>query len=152
MDLLGRKLGMKKGKPMMDLMGEIQATIAMAKEAGLEDLAGKVEAGLNKLGEVAMTIGGAAMSAQVMDAFASATPFQEACGDLMMAWMHLWRAAVAKPKIEGAKKKDKAYYEGQVVGAEFFINHMLPTGLGKMEAVKAITPSIMAMPEDAFIG
>ena len=32
MDLLGRKLGMNKGKPIMDLMVEIQKTIARAKE------------------------------------------------------------------------------------------------------------------------
>jgi hypothetical protein len=152
MDLLGRKLGMKKGKPMMDLMGEINKSIANAKAAGLEDLAGKVEVALGKIGECAMILGGAAMSEKVLDAFGSATLFQDACGDLMMAWMHLWRATVAKGKIEGAKKKEQAFYEGQVIGAEFFINHMLPVGLGKMEAVKGLTSSIMAMPEDAFIG
>ncbi len=150
MDLLGRKLGMKKGKPMMDLMGEINKAIANAKAAGLEDLAGKVEAALGKLGECAMILGGAAMSEKVLDAFGSATLFQEAAGDLIMAWMHLWRATVAKGKIEGAKKKEQAFYEGQVITAEFFINHMLPVGLGKMEAVKGLTSSIMAMPEDAF--
>jgi alkylation response protein AidB-like acyl-CoA dehydrogenase len=32
MDLLGRKLGMKKGKPIMDLLGEIQKTIGDAKK------------------------------------------------------------------------------------------------------------------------
>ncbi len=32
MDLLGRKLGMKEGKPSMDLPGEMKATIAAAKE------------------------------------------------------------------------------------------------------------------------
>ncbi|MCG8470671.1 MAG: acyl-CoA dehydrogenase [Desulfobacterales bacterium] len=152
MDLLGRKLGMKKGKPMMDLMGEIQGTIALAKEAGLEDLAGRVEAALNKVGECAMAIGGAAMSEKILDAFGSATLFQEVCGDLVMAWMHLWRAAVAQGKIEKAKKKDKAFYEGQVVTAKFFIEHLLPIGLGKMDAVKGLTGAIMEMPEDAFIG
>lgn len=150
MDLLGRKLGMRKGKPMMDLMGEINKAIAMAKEVGLTDLADKVNAALGKLGEVAMTLGGAAMSAKVMDAFGSATLFQEAAGDVVMAWMLLWRAAVAQGKIESAKKKDKVFYEGQVITAEFFINHMLPIGLGKMNSVMGLTGTIMAMPEDAF--
>ena len=31
MDLLGRKLGMKKGKPVMDLLGEMQRSIAAAR-------------------------------------------------------------------------------------------------------------------------
>lgn len=151
MDLLGRKLGMKKGKPMMDLMGEINKAIAMAKEAGLTDLAEKVEAALGKLGDCAMTLGGAAMSEKVMDAFGSATLFQECCGDVAMAWMHLWRAAVAKTKIEAAKKKDKVFYEGQICTAEFFISHMLPISMGKMESVKALTTAVMAMPEEGFM-
>jgi len=55
MDLLGRKLGMNKGKPIMDLMGEIQNTIAAARaHTKVEQYAGKVEAALNKLGEVAL--------------------------------------------------------------------------------------------------
>lgn len=152
MDLLGRKLGMKKGKPMMDLMGEINKAIAAAREVGLDEIAGKVETALNKLGEVAMTIGGAAMSDKILDAFGNATLFQDACGDVLMAWMHLWRASVAQGKIEKAKKKDKVYYEGQVVGAEFFINHMLPVGLGRMDAVMAMSDAMNKMPEDAFIG
>lgn len=151
MDLLGRKLGMKKGKPMMDLMGEVNKVIAMAKEAGLTDLAEKVEGALGKLGDCAMTLGGAAMSEKVLDAFGSATLFQECVGDLAMAWMHLWRASVAKGKIEKAKKKDKVFYEGQVCTAEFFITHMLPIGLGKMDSVKALTTSVMTMPEEGFM-
>jgi hypothetical protein len=41
------------------------------------------------------------------------------------------RASVAQPKIEKASKKDKAYYEGQVIGARFFIEHMLPTAMAR---------------------
>ncbi len=99
-----------------------------------------------------MTIGGAAMSDKILDAFGNATLFQDCCGDVLMAWLHLWRATVANTKIEKAKKKDKIYYEGQVVGAEFFINHMLPVGLGRMDAVLAMSDAMNKMPEDAFIG
>ena len=63
MDLLGRKLGMNKGKAVMDLMGEVQGIIAMAKKAeATAELAGKLEKILNRLAEVAMHIGGTAMS------------------------------------------------------------------------------------------
>ncbi len=101
MDLLGRKLGMKKGKPVMDLFGEMQKTIAAAKGiAGIEAYAAKLEAAVNKLGEVAMHLGATAMSAQVMTAFAHAHPFLEVAGDVVMAWMLLWRASVAAPLLE----------------------------------------------------
>jgi hypothetical protein len=69
MDLLGRKLGMNKGKPIMDLMGEIQKTLARAKEIdALQDYAAKLEKALNRLGEVAMHLGATAMSPKVMSA------------------------------------------------------------------------------------
>ena len=109
MDLLGRKLGMNKGKPIMDLFGEMQKTVAKAKAIPeLENQAAKVEAVMNKLAEVAVHMGQTAMSPKVLAAFANAHPFQDATGDTTMAWMLLWRAVVACEKLGGkVKKKDK---------------------------------------------
>ncbi|MFZ5571646.1 MAG: acyl-CoA dehydrogenase [Thermodesulfobacteriota bacterium] len=153
MDLLGRKLGMNKGKPFMELLGTINKTIAAAKAiAGLEDLAGRVEEAVNKLGEVAMHMGMTAMSANVLDAFAQATPFLEVCGDVVLAWQHLWRAVVAAPKITGAKSKDAPFYEGQVRTAEFYIKCLLPATIGKMRALSETNEAIMKMPLAAFNG
>ncbi len=153
MDLLGRKLGMNKGKPFMELLGVINKTIAAAKTtAGLEDLAERVEKAVNKLGEVAMNMGMTAMSAKVLDAFAAATPFLEVCGDVVMAWQHLWRAVVAAPKIASAKSKDVAFYEGQVCTARYFIKSLLPATMGKMKALSDANDAVMAMPLAAFNG
>ena len=152
MDFLGRKLGMNKGKPVMDLLGEMNATIAKAKETeGLEEMAKSVEAAVNKLGEVAMHMGMTAMSEKVMDAFASSVPFLEVTGDVIMAWLSLWRASIAAPLVATAKKKDVAFYDGQVKTAQYYIEQQLPTAMGKMDAVKATTTSIMAFPDAAFL-
>ncbi|PID77907.1 MAG: acyl-CoA dehydrogenase [Deltaproteobacteria bacterium] len=150
MDLLGRKLGMKKGKPLMDLMGEVMATIERAKNAGLTDISDKLQEALNKVGDVAMTIGKTAMSEKIMDAFGSATLFLEICGDMCMAWALAEKAAVAQEKLEKAKKKDLPFYEGQVITARFFYEVLLPTAMGRMDAVKNTSGTVMAMPEAAF--
>jgi hypothetical protein len=154
MDLLGRKLGMNKGKPIMDLMGEIQAVIAQAKAIdGLGDPAAKLEKALNRLGEVAMHLGATAMSPKVMSAFAFAHPFMEASGDVVMAWMLLWRAVVAAQKLEkGAKKKDKPFYEGQLKGVQYFTQAVLPVTMGKMDAIMATSDAAVEISEDAFGG
>jgi len=154
MDLLGRKLGLNKGKPMMDLMGEIQDTIAAARtHAKVEAYAGKVEAALNKLGEVALHLGKTAMSPEVMTAFAHAYPFMEVSGDVVMAWLLLWRATIAAEKLEnGAKKKDTAFYEGQLKSAEFFVQCLLPVTLGKMDAILASNSAVVDIAEDSFGG
>jgi len=167
MDLLGRKLGMKKGKPVMDLFGEIQKTIAVAKGiAGIEAYAAKVEAAVNKLGEVAMHLGATAMSPQVMTAFAHAHPFLEVAGDVVMAWMLLWRASVAAPLLEklaggfdpdarrtaAEKNKNAAFYEGQVRSAEYFIQSVLPVTYGKMKAIMNSCGATVEIPEASFGG
>ena len=153
MDLLGRKLGMNKGKPFMDLLGEMNKIIAAAKEIEtLVPMAEKCETAVNRLGEVAMHMGMTAMSEQVLNAFAAAHPFLNVTGDVIMAWLLLWRAVVASPKIEKAKKKDVAYYQGQVTTADFFITCRLPETLGKMDALTTNYKPVMEIPEDAFIG
>jgi len=154
MDLLGRKLGLNKGKPVMDLLGEIQKIIAMAKDAqGLEDLAAKMEKIVDKLGEVALHMGMTAMSPKVMNAFAFAHPFMEVCGDVVMAWMLLWRASIASKKLEnGAKKKDAVFYQGQIKSAEFFIYSLLPITFGKMKAILTTNGAAVEITEDSFGG
>jgi alkylation response protein AidB-like acyl-CoA dehydrogenase len=154
MDLLGRKLGMNKGKPVMDLLEKIQTTIAGAKKQGLiGGLAEKLEIAINKLGEVGMHIGAQAMSPEVMNAFAFANSFMEVTGDVIMAWMLLWRASIAAEKIEkGARKKDVAYYEGQIKSAEFFVHSILPVAMGKMDTILAGNDAVIKISEDSFGG
>ncbi len=136
MDLLGRKLGLKKGKPIMDLFGEMQKTVAAAKKIpSLEADTVKVEELFNKLAEVALHMGQTAMSEKVLSAFANAHPFLDATGDVMMAWMLLWRAAIAAAKLEKAKKKDKPFYEGMLKSLTFFTETKAPVTLGRMNSL-----------------
>jgi alkylation response protein AidB-like acyl-CoA dehydrogenase len=153
MDLLGRKLGMKKGKPVMDLFGEIQATIARAKTVeSLKAAAEKVETALNKLGEIAMHMGATAMSPKVLTAFAHAYPFMEVSGEVVMAWMLLWRAVVAEEKIKTAKKKDQDFYDGQFKQLDFFVQSILPATSGKIEAIRNTCEAAIEISDDAFGG
>jgi alkylation response protein AidB-like acyl-CoA dehydrogenase len=154
MDLLGRKLGQNKGRPIMDLLGEIQTAIAAAKALpGAAPLAEGVESAVNRLGEVAMHLGAAAMSDKILTAFAHAHPFLEVCGDVVMAWMLLWRARIALERLAaGPKEKDALYYEGQIKSAEFFVQTLLPVTFGKMNAILAAGSAAVDIPEDAFGG
>lgn len=153
MDLLGRKLGMKKGAVFMAFMGEIQKTVAQAKEAeATKELAEKVEKAVNRLGEIAMHMGKKALSLEFKTAFAHSLPFLYAMSDTVMAWMLLWRATTAVSKIEKASKKDSAFYEGQLKTADFFINSILPETMGKMNGIETATSAAIDMPDDGFGG
>jgi len=100
---------------------------------------------------VATAISKSAMSDKVLDAYAFSHPFLEVTGDLTMAWMLLWRATVAAPLTE-KKKKDAAFYKGQVTTARFFINTMLPTAMGKMDAIQTCDGAVTAMDDAGFGG
>ncbi len=155
MDLLGRKLGMNKGKPIMDLLGEVQQKIAAAKSiSAVEAIAVKVEAAINKLGEVALHIGQKAMSPDTrLIAFAHASAFMEVFGDVVFAWLLLWRASIAAKNLEnGASKKDAAFYEGQIKSAEFFAQSILPATRGKMFAILESGSAAVEITAESFGG
>jgi hypothetical protein len=167
MDLLGRKLGMKKGDVFLDFLNEIRATIASAGEIPrLKGLAGRVETALKRFSEAAMHISKTAYSKDMKMAFAYAHPFLEVCGDVIMAWMLLWRAAAAVPRLEKlagsadeaaiqskvAKNKDAAFYDGQLKAAEFFITSLLPATIGKMNAIAEPNPAAINIHENSLGG
>ena len=148
MDLLGRKLGLKKGEVFMHFLQEVRQTVQMAETVpGLQALCGRLEQALNRFGETAVFLGKKAMSPDVNAAFAQAHPFLDVTGDIVMAWMLLWRAAVAQPRLAKllenvpdpaariAAHKETAFYDGQIKAATYFIRSQLPVTIGKINAI-----------------
>ena len=167
MDLLGRKLGMNKGATFLDFVTEIKKTVNRAEEIpGLAKMAAAVSATADELAETAVRMGKTALSPAFKTAFASAYPFLDAMGDVIMAWMHLWRAAVAAPALakivkdlEGqarkkkiSKNKNAAFYDGQVKTAAYFIDSLLPITLGKLRAITGEDHTVAEMDERSFGG
>ncbi|MCP4115493.1 MAG: acyl-CoA dehydrogenase [Desulfobacteraceae bacterium] len=151
MDLVGRKLGMDKGKPFIHFLAQVEKTLAAAKQVpGLIPMAESMERFLAGYAEVAHEISQRAAAGKVMEVFAFSHPFLEVTGDLTMAWMLLWRATVAYPKL-GKTKKDDGFYHGQVRTARFFINNILPITTGRLNAIKQ-GDAVAAEMEDAWFG
>ncbi len=150
MDLLGRKLSMNKGASFAYFLDQIKKTVEEARGVeGVEALADKVAQAVSRLEELTADIGPRSRSQKALNAYAFAHPFLEITGDITFAWMHLWRACVAAPKLakkvgsldkeavaaKAAKNKDAAFYAGQMATAKFFINTLLPATYGKMDAI-----------------
>lgn len=154
MDLLGRKLGLNNGKVFMNLLNQMNETINKAKTIdSIKSIADETQIAVNRLGELAMIIGKRAASAEFKTAFAHATPFLNATGDVVMAWMLLWRAQVAATKLaDGAKQKDVAFYEGQIKSADFFINTVIPGTLGIMNSIERGSNAAIEIDEASFGG
>jgi hypothetical protein len=74
-------------------------------------------------------------------------------GDVVMAWMLLWRASIAAEKLgTGARKKDEGFYEGQIAGARFFIRSILPVSLGKVDVILGSDSIAVDISDEAFGG
>ncbi|MBR9979681.1 MAG: acyl-CoA dehydrogenase [Desulfatitalea sp.] len=152
MDFLGRKIGAGKGAVFMTFIAEIKKTAAEAKaDDTLAPLAAKVDAAANRLGEICAHMGKLAASADFKVAFAHSLPFLHATGDVIMAWMLLWRAAVANRQLaKGPKAKDAAFYNGQLKTAQFFIMTELEVTMGKFNAIQSGCKAAVEMADEGF--
>ncbi len=154
MDLLGRKLAMKKGAVFTEYLAQMEKTTALAlKSPLLQPLAESFQIAVKRLGETAMNLGMSAMGPDFLTAFAFAHPFLEVMGDVSMAWILLWRAVIAEKKpVSHAKGTQDPFYEGQIKSAQYYIRSVLPAALGRMEAISLADPAVTEITDAAFGG
>ena len=151
MDLLGRKLGMKKGLYFMNLLGLTQAAVAEAKaNDGLKAEAEIVEGALN-------ACAGAAMDFAKMMKTAPFVPLIGACdflnclSDAVVGWLHIWMAnAATKGLANATNDRDKAFYNGKIQGAKFFINRTTGLVPAKLDNLKKDEQSAMNISDEGF--
>ncbi len=172
LDLVGRKLGLKKGMYFMSLVGEMNATVVKYRgNAVLTDLAGDVQKAVNTLAEMAMYFAGTTKAGKYLIPIGNAYPFLMLMGKVLMAWLLLWEAGVAREALEGiasaqgvdpadarklnalAKEDvDAAFYIGKVAAARYFIKHVLPEVDAAVTAIRSEDLSMIDLPEESFAG
>jgi len=161
-DLFFRKIVKDQGRALGHLAKEIEAFIA--SEAGNGRLKVERELLATALGDVNAMVG--TMINDLMSADASSeggdvrniykvglnsTRLLMALGDLIVAWLLLRGADVALGKLAGdVAAKDKAFYEGKVVAAQFFAQQMLPKLAAERAIAEATDLSLMDLPEESF--
>ena len=149
MDLVGRKLKVI----FSHFFPEVESTLSKAAEnEALTPLVNGVEKAFNRFKEITGLMGKMLAEGKYDACFLQATPYMEVMGDICMAWMHLWRAAIASEKLTNAKKKDLIFYDGQLKTAEFFILSMLPVTIGKIDAIGTASCAAIEMSESGFGG
>lgn len=141
---------MNGGKAFQYFIDRMKQTIDEYKDTeGLRNLCTRVSHAVSRLEVLAKEISARSRSEKVLNAYAFAYPFLEVTGDVTFAWMLLWRAGIAAPKLAkkagtldrnavaqtAEKNKDTAFYAGQMETARFFIHTLLPATYGKMDAI-----------------
>jgi hypothetical protein len=169
LDLVGRKLGMKKGLYFMSLLGEMSKTVGEYRNhETLGDLAEDVQEAVNKLAELAMFFASSAKAGKYMIPVGNAYPFLMLMGKAVMGWLLLWGAGVAEGKRTalaaaagvGAEPSAKsawieedpeaAFYTGKIAAARFFIKHVLPEVGAAARSIRSEDLSMLDIPERGF--
>ncbi|WP_319409452.1 acyl-CoA dehydrogenase [uncultured Desulfosarcina sp.] len=166
-DLVFRKIIANRKVNLNNLMARMDETIRAAE--AMEELkphAASVKAAKQDLVGIVEHFDRWAADGKHVDIYAKASPFLEAMGDVVLAWLHLWQLTVAQPKLAAAlggvpkadslkalaMKKADAFYFGKVSSARFFIDTLLKTTRGKLEELTSLADPVVEMFDKAFTG
>ena len=152
MDLLGRKVVMKGGEAFRSVLGEISKTIEeAARMAALKDMADKVAAAMNEVGDTTAQLGGIAMAGDIEGYMSSAVSYLRMFSRLVVSWMFLWQATVAQKALAaGAATADQSYYKGKLATARFYLNNELPHLHATAEILKSGERTAVDFEEEWF--
>lgn len=129
MDLLGRKVTMKKGKAFMLFLEEAGKTVNEAKShADLKTEAEALSESLKKLTEITSHLSGLAMKGEIDIFLADATLYLELFGIIAVAWQWLLQAKAASKKLlnNNINASERNFYTGKLYTFRFFYNYELP--------------------------
>ena len=169
LDLVGRKLAQRKGMNVMNMFGEIGATIAKAKGIGeLKAYAVRLEEAYNALVDLTMALAQLGKSSSFIIPILNASSYLEIFGDLLVGHFLLQSAALSQEKLKaiyaekGAeeskgmqralvhKNADVAYYAGKIAAAKFFAVEILCTVKSRCEAIKSGEKIPIEMADESF--
>jgi alkylation response protein AidB-like acyl-CoA dehydrogenase len=170
LDLVGRKLGQRKGKDFMNFLGEMGATVA--RYGGAPELAGlakEVQDAVNLLAEMGMYFAQCGKEGKFMVPVGNAYPFLMLMGTVSMAWLLFWQAGIAQEKLSAVLKeagvdaadgkavraflrehRDGAFYQGKIIAAEYYISHMLPEAHARAKAIKSENLGFISILDESF--
>ncbi|MFZ4436998.1 MAG: acyl-CoA dehydrogenase [Syntrophales bacterium] len=169
LDLVGRKLAQRKGMNIMNMFGEIGATMAKAKGIGeLTAYAVRLEEAYNALVDLTMALAQLGKSSSFIIPILNASSYLDIFGDLLVGHFLLQSAALSQEKLKaiyaekGAEESrgmqralvhenaDVAYYTGKIAAAKFFAVEVLCTVKARCEAIKSGEKIPIEMADESF--
>jgi alkylation response protein AidB-like acyl-CoA dehydrogenase len=150
LDLLGRKVVMKKGAALALLTREIEKTLADAQaQPALKQHADDLRAAWADVQKSVALVG--PMLAEDGDrALANASVFLEAFGHTVIAWTWLRQALVAQAALPNAQGDDVDFYKGKLHTCQWFFRWELPKTKAQHELLRSLDDTTLTMPASWF--
>ncbi len=168
LDLVGRKIALKRGLLFKNILGEIERFIKwVSANYRLRDEVRLFIQAKDHLVECTKFFALKGMTDEFFIPILYASPYLELFGDVAVGLMLLWQAAVADQKLheifEDCSAKDKksqaevlrrnptaAFYQGKIASSKFFANNVLSLAGGKARAIMNGEKSVMEIPDTSF--
>ncbi|WP_295639121.1 acyl-CoA dehydrogenase [uncultured Methylibium sp.] len=124
LDLLGRKVLMDDGQGLRLLATRINGTIAHAGQVrGLAEHGNALARALQHVGAATKA---AWASGNPLDALANATPYLQAFGHVVLAWLWLDVALAAQRGLDAGDARGTDFHRGKLAAARYFFRYELP--------------------------
>jgi len=166
-DLVSRKILMKKGTAMDCYLEELDHVLSLARtKEHLSRYVSLMEKYRDILKQGVKSISEEILSPNAGLAMAKACKFLEFFGDITLAWLWLWQLMVAEEKLEvvlrekGLSREDLeinfpqdnelAFYEGKIQTGKFYMERMMPSVYGKLEEIKSEGGNFLKMNTDCL--
>jgi alkylation response protein AidB-like acyl-CoA dehydrogenase len=168
MDLVGRKLSLKRGTLFMGWVKEVNEFIEKHKAHSVFGAAvGQLEQAKNTLVNVSMHFGKSAATGDLLYPMLHACPYLDLFGEVELAYLLLDQAVIAQGKLQAifqnaaattdeAEAKviddqaDAAFYSGKIHTAGFFVTNILPQAQAKAATILGGDRSALAIQDAAF--
>ena len=125
-DLVLRKLPVRSGAVVKELLEEVMATAVEASSADQLRTAGEqLRQSVQSLGRAGMALGGSLAKGAYQDALAGAYPYMTMFGTVMGGWLMVRSAQAALGRI-GANPADDDWLRQKVTTARFYCEQLLP--------------------------
>jgi alkylation response protein AidB-like acyl-CoA dehydrogenase len=145
LDLLGRKVRLKNGAGMQLLAGRMAATCKAASGASsLEPFARLLERAWQRIESVTDELHAIA---DVELRLANASPYLEAFGHVVVAWLWLDQAIVAAAALPGAAPADVDFYRGKIAACTYFFGWEVPRVEGWLSVLSPVERTVLDTPE-----
>jgi alkylation response protein AidB-like acyl-CoA dehydrogenase len=153
LDFFFRKIVKDGGKAIRKIGKEIGAVAASG--GAHADLKVQLGAALNEVNTAISSMVGMAMASQeeskeIYKVGLNTSRLLMNVGDIICAWLLIRQADVAAEKLATASEKDKAFYQGKIAAAKFYVETVLPHIAVDRAIIEKTDNSVMEIPENAF--
>ncbi|MCO4763432.1 MAG: acyl-CoA dehydrogenase [Myxococcales bacterium] len=150
LDLIFRKIARDGGKTLQGLMAQVQKTVETGE--GGELLAPERQRLLRALGDVQgiMTALMSKMQEDLYHVGLQGNRVLMALAEVVIGWLLIRHAALAAEKLDGAGRKDTAFYNGKIASAKWFCANVLPSLTLTRKLIEGSDLSLMALDDASF--